>query len=65
MTLGSFVNAEIKEQTEQWMHTYSPNKLKQFEHTMSAMKLMAAVFWDRTGELAVDIMQQETTVSEV
>jgi hypothetical protein len=38
------VNVETKEQSKQWMHTYSPKKLKQ---TLSARKLMAAVFWHR------------------
>jgi hypothetical protein len=26
----TFVNVETKEQSKQWMHTYSPNKLKKF-----------------------------------
>jgi hypothetical protein len=38
----SFVNVETKEQARQWMHTYSPNKLKRFKQ-MSARKLMATV----------------------
>jgi hypothetical protein len=42
------VNVETKEQSMQWMHTYSPNTPKKFKQT-SARKLMATVFWDRKG----------------
>jgi hypothetical protein len=35
-TWVSFVNVEIKEQSEQWLHTHSLNKLKKFEQTLSA-----------------------------
>jgi hypothetical protein len=38
----SFVNAETKEQSKQWMHTHSPNKSKKFKE-MSASKVMATV----------------------
>jgi uncharacterized damage-inducible protein DinB len=62
----SFVNAETKEQSKQWMHTQSPNKPKKFKQIMSARKLMAAVFWARKGVLMVEFMQQGTTImSEV
>jgi hypothetical protein len=48
------------------MHTHSPNKLKKFKHTLSARRLMAAVFWGRKGVLMVEFMHQGTTVmSEV
>jgi hypothetical protein len=30
-TWVSFVNVEIKEQSKQWMHTYSPNKPNNFK----------------------------------
>jgi hypothetical protein len=59
-TKVSFLYVETK---EQWMHTHSPNKLKKFKQTLSARKLMAAVFWDRKGVLMVEFMQQETTVT--
>jgi hypothetical protein len=39
----SFVDVETKEQSEQWMCTYSPNERKNFQQ-MSARKLMTAVF---------------------
>jgi hypothetical protein len=42
-----FVNIETKEQSKQWMHTHSPNKLKKSKQTLSGRKLMATVFWDR------------------
>jgi hypothetical protein len=45
----SFVNAETKEQSKQWMYTHSPNKPKKCKQT-SARKLMATVFWGRTGK---------------
>jgi hypothetical protein len=47
------VNAETKEQSEQWMHTHSLNNPKKFKQT-SARKLMASVFWDRKGVLMVE-----------
>jgi hypothetical protein len=37
------VNAETKVQSEQWMHTHSPNKMKKFKQTC-ARKLMATAF---------------------
>jgi hypothetical protein len=62
----SFVNVETKEHSKQWMHTHSPNKPKNVKQVFSATKLMAAVFWDRKGELMVEFMQQGTTMlSEV
>jgi hypothetical protein len=45
------------------MHTHSPNKLKKFEQTLCARKLLAAVFQDRKGVLMVEFMQQRTTVT--
>jgi hypothetical protein len=35
-TWVSFVNVETKEQSKQWMHTYPPNKPKQFKQMLSA-----------------------------
>jgi type IV secretory pathway VirD2 relaxase len=46
----SFVNVETKEQSKQWMHIHLPKKPKKFNQTLSATKLLAAVFWDRTGK---------------
>jgi hypothetical protein len=34
----SFVNVENKEQSKQWMHTHSPNKLKKFKQTFACQK---------------------------
>jgi hypothetical protein len=45
------------------MHTHSPNKLKKFKQTLSARKLMTAVFWDRKGVLMVEFVQQGTTIT--
>jgi hypothetical protein len=59
------VNFETKEQSKQWMHTHSPNKLKSLNKHLPARKLMA-VFWDMKGMLMVEFMQQGMTVmSEV
>jgi hypothetical protein len=35
-TWVSFVNVETKEQSKQWMHTHSSNKLKKFTQTLSS-----------------------------
>jgi hypothetical protein len=52
------VNVETKEQSRQWRHTHSPNKLKKCKQTLSAcQKLMTTVLWDRKGELVVEFMQ--------
>jgi hypothetical protein len=54
----SFVNAETKEQSKQWMHTRSPIKPKKFKQ-----KLMETVFWDGKGVPMVDFMQQGTIIT--
>jgi hypothetical protein len=54
------VNVETKDHSKQWMHTRSSNKPRKFKQT--ARKLMAAVFWNRTGVLMVEFMQQDTTI---
>jgi hypothetical protein len=38
------------------MYTHSPNKLKTFEQTLSARKLMTAVSWDRKRVLMMIIL---------
>jgi hypothetical protein len=58
----SFLNAQTKEQSEQWMHTHSSNKPRKFKQT-SVRKLMATVLWDRKGVLIVECMQQETAMT--
>jgi hypothetical protein len=64
-TWVSFVNVKTKEQSKQWMHTHSPNKLKKFKQT-SARKLMATVFWHKKGGLIVEYIEHGTTrASEV
>jgi hypothetical protein len=53
---------EAKEQSEQWMHTHSPDKPKKLKQT-SARKLRETVFWDRKGVLMMEFVQQGTTVT--
>jgi hypothetical protein len=55
-TWDSLLNAETKEQSKQWMHTHSPNKLKKIKQTLSASKLMATLFWESKGVLMVEFM---------
>jgi TRAP-type uncharacterized transport system substrate-binding protein len=55
------VNTETKEQSRQWMHKHSPKKANKFKQTLSARKLLAAVFWDRKRVLMVEFMQQGTS----
>jgi hypothetical protein len=57
------VSFETKEQSKQWMHTHSPNKLKSLSRRLPARKLMAVVFWDTKGMLMVEFMQQGMTVT--
>jgi hypothetical protein len=56
------VYVETKEQSKEWMHTHSPNKLKKFKQT-STRKLRATVFWAMKGVLMVKFMQQGTTIT--
>jgi hypothetical protein len=58
-----FVNVESTEQLKQWRHPHSPTKPKKFKETLSARKLMAAVFWDSKRVLMVVVMQQWTTIT--
>jgi hypothetical protein len=62
-TWVSFLNVETKQQSKQWMHTYSPNKPKKFTETLFARKLMATVSWDRKGVLMVEFMQHGTIIT--
>jgi hypothetical protein len=39
-TWFSFMNVETKDQSKQWLHTHSPDKLKKFKHSLSARKLI-------------------------
>jgi hypothetical protein len=57
-----FLNVETKEQSKQWMCTYSPNKRKKLIPT-SPRKLITAVSWDRKGVPLVVFMQQGTTMT--
>jgi hypothetical protein len=63
------VNVETKEQSNQWMHTHSPNKLKKFKQMLSAnQKGDGNCFMgqDRKEMPMVEFMQQgTTTASEV
>jgi acyl-CoA thioesterase len=62
-TWVSFVNAETKEQSKQWMHTHSPKKPRKFKRYLPARKLMETFFWDRKGVLMAKFMQQGTTIT--
>jgi histone-lysine N-methyltransferase SETMAR len=57
------VNAETKEQSKQRMHTHFPNKPKKFKQTLSNLKMMATVFWDRKGILSTEFMAPGTTIT--
>jgi hypothetical protein len=58
------VNAETKEQSKQWMHTHSPNKMKILnKRYLPVRNLMAVVFWDRKRVLMVEFMQQGITIT--
>jgi hypothetical protein len=49
-TWVSFVNAETKVQSKQWMHTHSPIKPKKFNNCcLPVRKLMATALCDRKG----------------
>jgi hypothetical protein len=48
-TWVSFVKVETKEQSKEWMHTYSPEKSKKFKQMLSTRKVMATVFLGRKG----------------
>jgi hypothetical protein len=56
------VNAETKEQSKQWIYTYSP---KEFKQMLPTRKPIATVFRDRKWVLMVKFMQQGTTMSKM
>jgi antibiotic biosynthesis monooxygenase (ABM) superfamily enzyme len=53
-TWVSFVSAETKEQSEQWMHTHSPDKPKKFKQILTVRKLKATVSWYRNILISYD-----------
>jgi hypothetical protein len=58
------VNVETKEQSKQWMHTYSINKPKSLNKCcVPATKLMETVFWDEEVLLMVEFIKQGTTIT--
>jgi hypothetical protein len=62
-TWVSFVNAETKKQSKQWMHMHTPNKPNKFKQTLSAKKLMTCVFWDGKGALMMEFMLQGAIIT--
>jgi hypothetical protein len=63
-TRDSFVNVEIKEQPNYWMHTHSPHKPKTFNRTLSAcQKAEATVFWERKGVPMVEFLRKGTKMT--
>ncbi|XP_046407890.1 histone-lysine N-methyltransferase SETMAR-like [Ischnura elegans] len=54
---------ETKRQSQQWMHSNSPNKPKKFKQTFNNRKTMATVFWDQQGVLLVEFMEPGTTIT--
>jgi hypothetical protein len=62
-TWVKFVSVETKEQSQQWMHTHSPNKPRKFKQSLAKRKLMATVFWDRKGVLLIKFMEPGTTIT--
>jgi hypothetical protein len=62
-TWVKFVNVETKEQSQQWMHTHSPNKPRKSKQSLANRKLTATVFWDRKGVLLSEFMEPGTTIT--
>jgi hypothetical protein len=59
------VSAETKEQSKQWLHMHSPNKLKKFKQT-ACQKADGNCFLGQKRSADGKFMQQETTImSEV
>jgi hypothetical protein len=63
-TWVSFVNAETKEQSKQWMHTHSPNKLKTFKQTF-ARKLMITVGQEKSADGGIHATRDHSVRSVV
>jgi hypothetical protein len=49
------VNVETKEQSKQWMHTHSPNKLKNFKQTFTCQKADGNCFLEQERSADVGI----------
>ncbi|GBL96274.1 hypothetical protein AVEN_118801-1 [Araneus ventricosus] len=52
-TWVSHVLPESKQQSMEWRDTHSPERVKA-KQTLSQLKIMVSVFWDRHGVLLVD-----------
>ncbi|GBM81439.1 hypothetical protein AVEN_11288-1 [Araneus ventricosus] len=48
----------------EWRHTHSPVRVKA-KQTLSQLKIMVSMFWDRHGALLVYFMQHGTTINAV
>jgi hypothetical protein len=60
------VNAEAKEKSKQWMHTYSLNKPKKLKQSLSACQKAdgnSFLGQNRKGMLMMEFMQRGTTVT--
>lgn len=62
-TWVQYYTPETKRQSQQWMHTNSPNKPTKFKQTFNNHKIMATVFWDHKGVLLLEFMQPGTTIN--
>jgi hypothetical protein len=63
-TWASFVIVETKEQSKQWMHTHSSNKLKNFKQMLSARKLVFLVHNNIFFSLLVLLTANQRLLSE-
>jgi histone-lysine N-methyltransferase SETMAR len=61
-TWVSHVTPESKRQSMECRHTSSPKKPK-FKQTISTLKIMCSVFWDRQGVLLVEFLPKSTTIN--
>jgi hypothetical protein len=63
-TWALFLNVRTKEQSNQWMRTYSPNKPRKFKQTLSACKKANGnCFLGQERVLVVEFMQQGITIT--
>jgi hypothetical protein len=60
-----FVNIETKEQSEQWLHTHSPKKLKKFRQMSAFQKADGSCFLGQERIAYGGIHATWTTLSEV
>jgi hypothetical protein len=64
-TWVSFVSVEPKQQSKQWMHTHSPNKVKKFKHFLPESLWVSLVGQERSADGGIHAMRDHSNVTSI